>query len=100
MHTHITSYMLITEGIPVCNVLLHRAANAYIPTQRCSSNYISGVVSSPHIIDRHDSIPGYTFSIVHGHWWHGLPQELLFWEVKEVLEDFFSPAFFIIIFIF
>lgn len=93
-HIHVTSYMLITEGITVCNVLFHRKANASIPLQRCSSNYVSGVVSSPPITDNHDSIPGYTFSIAHGHWWCGLPQELLFWEVKKVLEDSFSSAFF------
>lgn len=67
-HIHVTSYMLITEGITVCNVLFHRKANASIPLQRCSSNYVSGVVSSPPITDNHDSIPGYTFSIAHGHW--------------------------------
>lgn len=97
-HIHVTSYMLITEGITVCNVLFHRKANASIPLQRCSSNYVSGVVSSPPITDNHDSIPGYTFSIAHGHWWCGLPQELLFWEVKKVLEDSFSSAFFVFFF--
>lgn len=99
-HIHVTSYMLITEGITVCNVLFHRKANASIPLQRCSSNYVSGVVSSPPITDNHDSIPGYTFSIAHGHWWCGLPQELLFWEVKKVLEDSFSSAFFVFFFLF
>jgi len=35
-HTPITSYMLITEVITVSNILFHRTANAYIPSQTYS----------------------------------------------------------------
>lgn len=67
-HTDITSHMLITKGIAVSNVLFHRTARTYIPSQRSSSNDVSSAGSPPHVKDNHDSTAEYTFSIMHEHW--------------------------------